>query len=187
MSTPTPLLSADEIAARVKELAAEIIAKHHAPTDAKPLLLVSILRGAFVFTADLIRALKDQGLDAKMDFLGLSSYGDGTVSHGRVRLTRDLDTDVSGRNVLIIEDILDSGRTLNFVKTLIVSRGAKMVQICALLDKPSRRAVAVEADFVGFTVPDAFVVGYGMDDAGLGRGLPYIGTLPEMAPEDDSD
>jgi len=188
VSTPAELLSAAQIAARVDELATEII-KDHVPfqaapkEDAAPLLLVSILRGAFVFTADLIRALKTQGLDAEVDFLGLSSYGDATTSSGRVRLTRDLDTDVKSREVLIIEDILDSGRTLNFVKTLLVSRGAKSVQTCALLDKPSRRKVAVEAEFVGFSVPDAFVVGYGMDVAGLGRGLPYIGTMPE----DDSD
>lgn len=174
---PVSLFTADQIQQRVDELAQEIVATGLS-TD-PPLLLVSILRGAFVFTADLVRALNIHGLDGEVDFLGLSSYGDGTVSQGRVRLTRDLDTDVSGRCVLVVDDILDSGRTLSFVKTLLASRGATEIKCCVLLDKPSRRKVAVEADFKGFTVSDAFVVGYGMDVAGLGRGLPYIGTMPE--------
>jgi len=186
VTLPTELLSAVDISARTTELAQEIIKDHTPSADGTPLLLVSILRGAFIFTADLIRALNKKDLDAEVDFLGLSSYGDGTESQGRVRLTRDLDTDVKARDVLIIEDILDSGRTLNFVKTLLVSRGAKTVQTCALLDKPSRRQVKVEAEYVGFTVPDAFVVGYGMDVAGIGRGLPYIGTVNDVS-EDDSD
>ncbi len=177
MSAPEVLFSAEEIAARVDALAQEIVDQHKA--SQKPLLLVSILRGAFIYTADLIRALATLELDAEVDFLGLSSYGEGTRSKGRVRLTRDLDTDVAGRDVLIVEDILDSGRTLNFVKALLESRGASRVCICVLLDKPERREVAVEADFTGFVAPDAFVVGYGMDVAGLGRGLPYIGTLPD--------
>ncbi len=177
VAEPVPLFTADQINARIKTLAQEI--KSAGLTAEAPILLVSILRGAFVFTADLIRALHLEGLDAEVDFLGLSSYGDGTTSQGRVRLTRDLDTDVAGRTLLVVDDILDSGHTINFVKTLLASRGAEEVKCCVLLDKPSRRKVTVEADFKGFTVPDAFVVGYGMDVAGLGRGLPYIGTMPE--------
>lgn len=181
MTRPEPLISQREIAARIDELAQGIIpADGEAKADV-PLLLVSILRGAFIFTADLIRALTEAGVDAEVEFLGLSSYGAGTESQGRVRVTLDLDTDVAGRDILIIDDILDSGRTLNFVKTLLESRGAKRVRTCVLLDKPERREVSVDADFTGFQVPDAFVVGYGMDVAGLGRGLPYIGTVPDAS------
>ncbi len=170
------LFSADDIAHRIEDLAKEIARERKRGHVSEPLLLVCILRGAFIFTADLIRALNRAGVEAEVDFLGLSSYEGGQISQGRVRLTRDLDTDVAGRDVLVIDDILDSGRTLSFVKTLLASRAASRVRSCILLDKPSRREVPGQADFVGFEVPDTFVIGYGMDVAGSGRGLPYIGT-----------
>ncbi len=170
------LFTADDIAHRVAALAKDIARERKRGHVTEPLLLVCILRGAFVFTADLIRALTKENVEAEVDFLGLSSYGDSTLSQGRVRLTSDLDTDVSGRDVLVIDDILDSGHTLFFVKTLLASRAASRVRTCVLLDKPDRREIPGAADFVGFQVPDTFVVGYGMDVAGSGRGLPYIGT-----------
>ena len=173
------LISAEDVSARVAAIAREIKSVSAGVSRKDPLLLVCILRGAFVFTADLLRALEVEGLPAQVDFLGLSSYGDARKSQGRVRVTLDLDTDVRGRDIIIIDDILDSGRTLSFVKTLLVSRGAKRVRTCVFLDKPERREVKINADFTGFAVPDVFVVGYGMDVAGLGRGLPYIGTAPE--------
>lgn len=172
----TLLHSADDIANRIQSIAKEVARERRRGHVEDPLLLVCILRGAFIFTADLMRALHKEGVDAEVDFLGLSSYEGGTQSLGRVRLTRDLDTDVAGRDVLVIDDILDSGRTLSFVKTLMASRNAARVRSCVLLDKPERREVAESADFVGFTVPDRFVTGYGMDIAGKGRGAPYIGT-----------
>jgi hypoxanthine phosphoribosyltransferase len=175
MSGTDMLISADEIAARVDELAREIA---QSPVEAAPLLLVSILRGAFVFTADVMRALTRYGVDAEVEFLGLSSYGAARETQGRVQVTLDLGTDVKGRDVLVIDDILDSGRTLSFVKHLFAARDAARVRACVLLDKPARREVDVNAEFVGFQVPDVFVVGYGMDVAGLGRGMPYIGTAP---------
>lgn len=173
------IVSAEDVAARVSAIAAEIKSVSAGLTPKNPLLLVCILRGAFVFSADLIRALEAESVPTEIDFLGLSSYGEGQESLGRVRVTLDLDTDVRGRDIIIVDDILDSGRTLSFVQTLLVSRGAKRVRTCVFLDKPERREVKVKADFTGFQVPDVFVVGYGMDVAGLGRGLPYIGTAPD--------
>ncbi len=178
------IISADDVGARVRALAAEIKSASANVTPANPLLLVCILRGAFIFTADLLRALEDCGVPAEVDFLGLSSYGPARESQGRVRVTLDLDTDVKGRDIIVVDDILDSGRTLGFVKTLLASRGAARVRACVLLDKPERREVDVEVEFKGFQVPDVFVVGYGMDVAGLGRGLPYIGTAPDASQED---
>lgn len=173
------LFSAAAIAARVDGLAAEIKTADQNLKRARPLLVVSILRGAFIFTADLMRALNTIGVNAEVDFLGLSSYGDARESQGRVHVTMDLQTDVTGRDVLVVDDILDSGRTLRFVLGLLQSRGAARVRSCILLDKPDRREIEGNADFTGFRAPDAFVVGYGMDVAGLGRGMPYIGTAPD--------
>jgi len=175
VSGETQLFAAAEIAARITELAQEIKSAEPVQGD-RPLLLVSILRGAFIFTADLLRALYGRGVDAEVEFLGLASYGDGHKSQGRVRVTLDLETDVTGRDILVVDDILDSGRTLAFVKHLLETRGAARVRTCVLLDKPEAREVSVEADFKGFDVPDEFVVGYGMDVAGSSRGMPNIGT-----------
>ncbi len=161
--------SAAEIGARVDALAAEI-----ARLLPKDTLVVAVLKGSLVFTADLIRALSRHGVDWPMDFISLSSYGAGTQSSGQVRLTRDITEEVGGRQILLIDDILESGRTLLFAKQLFADRGASRVWLCTLLDKPTKRAVALEADFVGFKVPDEFVVGYGLDHAHMHRGLPFI-------------
>ena len=163
--------SAAEIATRVDALATEIASR--LPQD---VLVVAVLKGSFVFTADLIRALSRHGVDWPMDFITLSSYGEATASSGTVRLTRDINEDVNGRVVLLIDDILESGRTLRFARELFLERGAAKVWLCTLLDKPMRRAAAIEADFSGFRIGDEFVVGYGLDHAHRHRGLPYIGV-----------
>ena len=164
--------AAGDIAARVDTLAQEIAARLPADT-----LVVAVLKGSFVFAADLIRALSRAGADWPMDFLTLSSYGKGTESSGTVRVVRDLTDDVAGRDVLIIDDILESGFTLAFARDLLRERGAQRVWICTLLDKRGKRKAPIEADFTGFEVPDEFVVGYGLDWAHRFRGLPYIGVV----------
>ena len=139
-------------------------------------LVVGILKGANVFTCDLIRQID---LDVKIDFMSVSSYGSGTESSGTVRILKDLDTDIKGRNVLIVEDIIDSGRTLsNLVKELQI-REPKSLKLCTLLDKPSRRVVDVDVEYVGFEIEDKFIVGYGIDYAEKYRNLPFIGALKE--------
>lgn len=168
--------SAAEIASRVDEMAAELAAK--LPQDT---LVVSVLKGSFVFAADLIRALSRAGADWSMDFLTLSSYGAGTESSGSVRIVRDIVDDVRGRDVLLVDDILESGLTLSFAKSLIIERGARRVSICALLDKPVKRRAQLDADFVGFQAGDEFLVGYGLDWAHRFRGLPYIGVVEKTA------
>jgi hypoxanthine phosphoribosyltransferase len=162
----------EQIAARIDELAAAIAA-----TGLKDWLVVAILKGSFVFAADLIRALHRAGLTPEVDFISLSSYGKNTSSSGQVTIVRDLETDVSGRNVLIVDDILESGRTLAFAKDLISARGAKSISTCVLLEKPGSRAITVAADFKAFDCPRVFVVGYGMDVAHRFRELPYVGRL----------
>jgi hypoxanthine phosphoribosyltransferase len=164
--------SAAEIAARVDSIAAELAAKLPADT-----LVVSVLKGSFVFAADLIRALSRAGANWSMDFLTLSSYGTGTKTSGNVRIVRDIVDDVRDRDVLLVDDILESGLTLSFAKNLIKERGARRVWICTLLDKPNKRRSELEADFVGFRAGDEFLVGYGLDWAHRFRGLPYIGVV----------
>lgn len=171
------LYDADRIARRNAELAGAIAAL--SPRD---LLVVPVLKGSFMFAADLLRALHGSGLTPEVDFIFLSSYRAGTASSGRVEMLRDIESAVSGRDVLLIDDILESGRTLAFAKALIAGRGAKRVLTCVLLDKPGRRAVDIEADLVGFECPDLFVVGYGMDMANAYRELPYVGYLDAGAP-----
>lgn len=142
------------------------------------ILVVGILKGANVFTCDLIRQID---LDVKIDFMSVSSYGTGTESSGTVRILKDLDTDIKGRNVLIVEDIIDSGRTLsNLVKELKI-REPKSLKLCTLLDKPSRRVVDVDVEYVGFEIEDKFIVGYGIDYAEKYRNLPYIGIVEDVA------
>lgn len=175
MTEPTieVLFSAEEIAARITLLATEI-------RDAgfsENLLVVVVLKGGFVFAADLIRALHGAGVSPEVDFMSLSSYRSGTTSAGTVTVLRDLETDVGGRNVLIVDDILESGRTLAYAKTLLAERGAARVGLAVLLDKPGHRAAAIDGDFVGFTTPDLFVVGFGMDMGHAFRELPYIGHV----------
>ena len=142
------------------------------------ILVVGILKGANVFTCDLIRQID---LDVKIDFMSVSSYGSGTESSGTVRILKDLDTDIKGRNVLIVEDIIDSGRTLsNLVKELQI-REPKSLKLCTLLDKPSRRVVDVDVEYVGFEIEDKFIVGYGIDYAEKYRNLPYVGIVEDVA------
>ena len=167
-----PLYSTRVIAERVEALAGEIAAVM--PGD---VVVVAILKGGFVFAADLIRALHGAGMSPRVDFMTLSSYGEGTESRGQVTIARDISDDVKGRAVLIVDDILESGRTVAAAKALLLDRGAQAVKICMLLDKPGKRKIACEADFVGFSVPDRFVVGYGLDYAHYYRDLPYIGTI----------
>ena len=164
--------SAAEIAARVDVMADELAAQ--LPRDT---LVVSVLKGSFVFAADLIRALSRAGADWSMDFLTLSSYGDGTETTGRVKIVRDIVDDVRNRDVLLIDDILESGFTLSFARNLMKERGAHRVWVCTLLDKPHKRRTELKADFVGFEAGDEFVVGYGLDWAHRFRGLPYIGVV----------
>ncbi len=143
----------------------------------RDLLVVAVLKGSFMFAADLIRALHRAGLSPQVEFIHLSSYLDATVSSGTVAILRDIDSPVRGRDVLLLDDILESGRTLAFAKDLLTARGARRVLIGVMLEKPGKRAVSVQADFVGFTCPDLFVVGYGMDVAHHYRQLPYIGVV----------
>ena len=166
------IFSTEAISARLSSLAIEIAA-----AKLEQLLVVAVLKGSFVFAADLIRALHKTGLEPEVDFLTLSSYKKSRVSSGTVDILRDLDLLVEGRNVLLIDDVLDSGRTLVFAKDLLSARGAKSVKTCVLLDKKVARAVDVSADFRAFECEDVFVVGYGMDAAHRFRELPYVGRL----------
>ena len=170
------IFSPAEIAARVQVLAAGI-----AGLKLEGLLVVAILKGSFVFAADLIRALHSAGLAPEVEFMTLSSYRKGLSSSGQVEIARDLEGDVRDRHVLIIDDILESGRTLAFAKDLIAARGAKSVRTCVLLDKVVKRAVEIQADFKAFDCPNVFVVGYGMDAGHRFRELPYVGRLVQGA------
>lgn len=167
------LFSASAIARRNLELAKEIAARGY-----EDLLVISILKGSFVFAADLIRALHDTGLSPEVEFIFISSYGAGTTS-GQVRVLRDIDNEVAGRDVLLIDDILESGKTLQYTRDLMLSRGARSVAIAVLLDKHTRRQTDLDADFVGFECPDSFVVGYGMDVGHAFRELPFVGVVKE--------
>jgi len=166
------LFSAEAIAQRNQALALEI--KQAAP---ERLLVVAVLKGSFIFAADLIRALHGAGLAPEVEFISLSSYRDGTVSTGTVTVLHDVESEMRGRDVLLIDDILESGRTLAYAKDLFAARGAKRVLTCVLLEKPGKRAVELHADFVGFHCPDLFVVGYGMDVAHAYRQLPFVGVI----------
>jgi len=165
------MISAKSIAARVEALAREITT-HFAGTD--KLIVVGLLRGSFVFIADLVRELD---LPVEVDFLEASSYGDAIQSSREVRILKDLRGEIAGRDVLVVEDIVDTGFTLHHVVTLLRSRGPKRLEVCALLDKPSRREVDMRATWTGFEIPDEFVVGYGIDFAQRNRNLPFIGKV----------
>lgn len=165
------MISAKEIAARVEALAREITARFKG-TD--KLIVVGLLRGSFVFIADLVRELD---LPVEVDFLEASSYGDGMESSREVRILKDLRGEIGGRDVLVVEDIVDTGFTLRHVTNLLKSRGPKRLETIALLDKPTRREVDVKATWTGFEIPDEFVVGYGIDYAQRNRNLPYIGKV----------
>lgn len=139
-------------------------------------LIVGLLKGSFVFIADLVRALHHQGCCPQVDFITISSYGNKKES-GSLVLGKDVSDDVQGKPVLLVDDILESGRTLTFARNMLLERGASSVEICVLLDKPGKRKETIDADYVGFEIPDKFVVGYGLDYAGYYRELPFIGTL----------
>jgi hypoxanthine phosphoribosyltransferase len=165
------MISAKSIAARVEALAREITA-HFAGTD--KLVVVGLLRGSFVFIADLVREID---LPVEVDFLEASSYGDRLESSREVRILKDLSGEIGGRDVLVVEDIVDTGFTLAHVTRMLRARGPRRLEICALLDKPTRREVEITATWTGFTIPDEFVVGYGIDYAQRDRNLPHIGKV----------
>jgi hypoxanthine phosphoribosyltransferase len=170
------LFSEEQIARRTREIAEAVRAK-----GTGDLLVVAIMKGSFMFAADLIRALHRVGLAPQVEFMHLSSYKTGTVSTGKVDILRDIDSPVQGRNVLIVDDILESGRTIAFAKDLIMARGARRADVCVLLEKPGKRAVHVDAEHVGFVCPDVFVIGYGMDVAHSFRELPYVGVVEKRS------
>jgi hypoxanthine phosphoribosyltransferase len=172
-SVPTILISHERIQARVAEMAAHI---EHDHPEGRPIHLVCVLKGGFVFLADLMRAMSDR---VSMDFIALSSYGKGTSSSGEVRLLKDLDAGIEGRDVVIVEDIVDSGLTLTYLQEILRARAPRRLRTACLLSKPSRRTVDVKVDYVGFMIEDRFVVGYGLDYGELYRNLPYIGVLAE--------
>ena len=174
------LFDAETIAARNQALAEEIKA---AKFD--KLLVIAVLKGSFIFAADLIRAMHKAGLAPEVEFVSLSSYRDGTVSSGTVTILHDIESDVRGRDVLLVDDILESGRTVTFAKDLLMARGAKSVKTAVLLEKPGKRAVQIHPDYVGFTCPDVFVVGYGMDVAHSYRQLPFVGVVDHLDKDPD--
>lgn len=172
------LIDEASLAARIETLAQEI-----AGAQLENLLVVAILKGSFMFAADLIRGMHRAGMSPHVEFMHLSSYDTGMVSSGQVKILRDIDSAVAGRDVLLVDDILESGRTLAFAEDLIAARGARRVLVAVMLEKPGKRAVQIKADFVGFECPDQFVVGYGMDVSHACRELPFIGvveTVPVM-------
>ncbi len=170
------MISAKSIAARVEALAKEITANYH---DADKLVVVGLLRGSFVFIADLVRELK---MPVEVDFLEVSSYGDEMTSSREVRILKDLRGEINGLDVLLVEDIVDTGHTMHHVQALLKSREPRSLEVCALLDKPSRREVAVDVRWIGFEIPDEFVVGYGIDYAQRNRNLPFIGKVRQLDP-----
>ena len=164
------LVTEEELKTRVAELGDALYKKY----EGRSPLFLGVLKGSFIFMADLVRASQ---LMCDVEFIAVSSYQNGTVSSGRVQITHDLQQDITGREIVIVEDILDSGNTLAFLKNYLMAKGAKSISIVTLLDKPARREKAGEADLAGFVVRDEFVVGYGLDYAQLYRNLPYIGVL----------
>lgn len=164
------LYSEEQIKVRIAELGKEI---SHDYAGKKP-LFVGTLKGSFVFLADLMRRVE---IDCDVDFIAASSYGSGVVTSGNVKIKKDISTDISGRDVVIVEDIIDSGVTLSCLKMLLEERKPASVKIVSLLDKPSGRKTSIQADYVGFQVPNAFIVGFGLDYAEIYRNLPYIGVL----------
>jgi hypoxanthine phosphoribosyltransferase len=170
------LITEEALQDRLRQMAAEIDAAYR---DSPGLLVVGLLRGSFVFIADLVRHLK---VPLEVDFLVASSYGRGQESSREVRILKDLDEEVEGRDLLLVEDIVDTGYTLDSVVRLLATRAPRSIRLCSLLSKPSRREVEVPLDWCGFEIPDAFVVGYGIDYAQRNRNLPYIAeVLPEKA------
>jgi hypoxanthine phosphoribosyltransferase len=167
---PAVLIDQEELSARIADLAREI--RQDFPTG--QLHFVCVLKGAFLFLGDLIRAMDGH---VTIDFMACSSYGSGTTSTGEVRLSKDLDSGLEGRDVIIVEDIVDTGLTLHYLQEILLARGPRSLRTACLLSKPSRRKIDVKVDYIGFTIEDRFVVGYGLDYAEQYRNLPYIGVL----------
>lgn len=170
------LIPRDKIRSRVEQLA------QHIQKDAndEPLLLIGVLKGSVVFLSDLIRCM-NHSIPVELDFLAVSSYGSSTRSSGVVKITKDLDEEITDRNVLIVEDIVDTGLTLHYLMSILQERSPKEIAICTLLDKPDRRRVSLEITYRGFEIPDEFVVGYGLDYSGRWRNLPDIHVLKSTA------
>jgi len=173
MATTRTLIAEQDIQARIRSLAAEIERDY---PDGEGIHLVAILKGGFMFMADLVRAMSER---VTMDFMAVSSYGKSTTSSGQVRVLKDLDSNVEGRNIILVEDIVDTGLTLHYLQALLRARKPKSLRTACLLSKPSRRKVGVEVDYVGFTIDDHFVVGYGLDYAEKYRNLPHIAVLEQ--------
>ena len=168
------LVSEEELKQRVQEMGEELFEKF----QGKNPIFLGVLKGSFVFIADLMRACQ---LQSDIEFIAVSSYANATESSGRVRIVQDVQHDITGRDIIVVEDILDSGNTLAYLKDYLLGKGAASITIVTLLDKPARRAKAITADYAGFVVPDEFVVGYGLDYAQQYRNVPYIGVLkPEV-------
>jgi hypoxanthine phosphoribosyltransferase len=171
------LITGEQIREKTAELARQITADY----EGKNPLLVCILKGGLMFLADLIRQIR---LPVEIDFMAVSSYGDATESSGVVRILMDLETNIQGRHVLLVEDIIDTGRTLNYIMQNLRTRGPASLKICALLNKPARRELDIPVEYVGFDIPDRFVVGYGLDYGEIYRNLPFVGVLkPELYSE----
>lgn len=171
------LFEEQTIAARVDELAREIFQDLPDPNP----ILIGLLTGAFVFLADLVRALGRLGVEPQVDLMAVSHYGAMVASSGLVQIHKDSAMVLTGRSVLLVDDILDSGRTLTMVRAHLAAKGPNWLRTCVLLDKPSRRQEAIHADYVGFEVPDAWMIGYGLDAYGLGRALPYVAAVEPAA------
>lgn len=164
------LFSEQELTERISQIAAQINRDY----EGKAPTLISVLRGSFIFMADLTRKIT---LPCTVDFMSVSSYGKGTTSSGQVQITKDLSDDIEGHDIIVVEDILDSGNTLSYLLKILQARKPASMRLCTLLDKPDRRVKEVHVDYSGFTIPDHFVVGYGLDYAEKYRNLPYIGIL----------
>jgi hypoxanthine phosphoribosyltransferase len=170
MDKITVMYSEEQIEARVREIATEI-SRDYAGEEVH---LICILKGSIFFTAELAKRIS---VPVTLDFMSVSSYGDGTESTGRIKIIKDLDENIAGKNVIVIEDIIDSGRTLSFLMDMLSVRKPKSLKLCTLLNKPERRVVNINVDYIGFDIPDKFVVGYGMDYAQKYRALPYVGIV----------
>lgn len=171
------LVSKEELEKRISEIGAEITKEY----EGKDLLMVCILRGSAIFFADLVRKID---IPVKLDFMAISSYGAGSRSSGEVRMIKDLNTKIEGMNVIIVEDIIDSGYTIKYLKNLLLQRNPASLKICTLLDKPERREVEIEGDYVGFKIPNAFVIGYGLDYNENYRNIPEVCIIDERAIKD---
>ena len=173
------LISEDELKAIVERLGKQITEDY----KGKNVLLIGILKGSVIFMADLMRAIE---VPCNIDFMAVSSYGNGIESSGRVKINKDLDNDIQGKDIIIIEDILDSGKTLYYIRDILSARKPASIKICTLFDKPERREADIKADYIGSLVPNEFIVGYGLDYAEYYRNLPFIGVLKESVYENNN-